>query len=110
MVARAAIGAVFLALQIGVPTVLLFARRPARFGWQMFAAHTVSPAFAVEHADGSRALVRVDDYFAFRRADLDPATYDRLPAHLCRLDPTVVVVYERRVPDAAAPIESHPCR
>jgi len=109
VVARAAVGAVVLMLQFGVPTALLFAPRPARFGWQMFATHTLSPAFAVEHADGSRALVQIDDYFAFRRGDLDPRVFDRLPAHLCRIDPSVVMVYERR-PGPAAPVEKHPCR
>jgi hypothetical protein len=110
MIARALVGGAFLIVQIVVPAALLLGRRPARFGWQMFAAHTVSPAFAVEHADGSRALVTVDDYFAFRRGDLDPGVFDRLPAHLCGLDPSIVTVYERRLPDPSAPIEAHPCR
>ena len=110
IIVRALVGAVFLGLQFGVPTVALFRQRPARFGWQMFAAHTVSPAFAVERTDGTRTLVTVDDWFAFRRGDLGPAAYDRLPAHLCHVDPSIVTVYERRTPDAAAPIESHPCR
>lgn len=108
MIARALLGLVFLTLQVVVPAALLVGRRPARFGWQMFAAHTNAPAFALEHADGSRALIAVDDYFAFRRGDLDPAIYDRLPAHLCAVEPSVVTVYERRTPEA--PIESHPCR
>lgn len=105
---RAALGLAFLTLQVIVPAALLFARRPARFGWQMFAAHTTAPMFAVEHADGSRALVDVDDYFAFRRGDLDRSVFDRLPAHLCALDPTVATVYERRPP--ALTIEAHACR
>ncbi len=106
--ARAALSLVFLSLQVAVPTALLFGPRPARFGWQMFSAHTTAPVFAVEHADGSRALVDVDDYFAFRRGDLDPAVFDRLPAHLCRIDATVVTVYERRPGETT--IEAHPCR
>jgi hypothetical protein len=105
---RATLCLAFLTLQVGVPAVRLLGPRPARFGWQMFAAHTTAPAFAVEHADGSRALVDVDDYFAFRRGDLDPAVFDRLPPHLCRLDPTVVTVYERRPTETS--IEAHPCR
>lgn len=105
---RAVLSLAFLTLQVAVPTVLLFGPRPARFGWQMFSAHTTAPAFAVEHADGSRALVDVDDYFAFRRGDLDPVVFDRLPVHLCRIDPTVVTVYERR--PAETTIEAHPCR
>ena len=108
--ARALLCAGYLTLQVVVPAVLLLGPRPARFGWQMFAAHTVAPAFAVEHADGRRALVDVDDFFAFRRGDLDPAAFDRLPAHLCRVDPSIVIVYERRAPDPAAAIETHPCR
>ncbi len=107
---RALVCGLYLTLQIVVPAMRLFGPRPARFGWQMFAAHTVSPAFAVEHADGRRALVDVDDFFAFRRGDLDPAAFDRLPAHLCRIDPSIVTVYERRIPDPEAPIETHPCR
>ena len=110
LLVRAALAVGFLTLQVVVPTWLLFGARPARFGWQMFAAHTVAPAFAVEHADGRRALVDVDDFFAFRRGDLDPAAFDRLPAHLCRIDPSIVTVYERRAPDPAAAIETHPCR
>jgi hypothetical protein len=106
--ARAMLAIAFLVLQFVVPAVLLFGRRPARFGWQMFAAHTNAPAIAAEHTDGSRALLRVDDYFAFRRGDLDPAAFDRLPAHVCAVDPTVTTVYMRRTPDAA--IEPHPCR
>ncbi len=109
-VRRALLGAAYLTVQIVVPAALLLGPRPARFGWQMFAAHTVAPAFAVEHADGRRALVDVDDFFAFRRGDLDPAVFDHLPAHLCRLDPSITTVYERRVPDPAAPIDAHPCR
>jgi hypothetical protein len=107
-IARAALCLGFLTLQVVVPTVLLFGPRPARFGWQMFAAHTTAPAFATAHADGRRTLVDVDDYFAFRRGDLDPAVFDRLPAHICRLDPSVVTVYERCT--AEAQIEAHPCR
>ena len=107
---RALLYGAYLTVQVVVPSVLLFGSRPARFGWQMFAAHTVAPAFAVEHADGSRARVNVDDYFAFRRGDLDPTVFDRLPAHLCRVDPLIVTVYERRVPDPDVPIEVHPCR
>lgn len=105
---RAIVVAAFLFLQFVVPAVLLFARRPARFGWQMFAAHTNAPAIAAEHADGSRALLRVDDYFAFRRGDLDPAVFERLPAHICAVDPAIAIVYVRRTPDAA--IEAHRCR
>jgi len=109
-VTRALLCGVYLTLQIVVPAVLLLGPRPARFGWQMFAAHTVAPAFAVEYADGHRALVDVDDFFAFRRGDLDPAVFDRLPAHFCRVDPSIVTVYEHRVPDPEVPIEVHPCR
>jgi len=105
---RAALAVGFLTLQIVVPTWLLFGARPARFGWQMFAAHTRAPAYVVERADGSRTLVDVDDYFAFRRGDLDPAVFDRLSAHLCALEPSVVTVYEQRVPQGA--IEAHACR
>jgi len=108
LVARAVIVVAFLTLQFLVPTVLLFHRRPARFDWQMFAAHTRAPAYAVERADGSRALVDVDDYFAFRRGDLDPAAFDRLPAHLCAVEPSIVTVYEQRVPQGT--IEAHACR
>lgn len=107
---RALLCAAYVSVQIVVPAVLLLGPRPARFGWQMFAAHTIAPAFAVEHADGRRAMVDVDDFFAFRRGDLDPAVFDRLPPHLCRVDPSITTVYERRVPDPAAPIEAHPCR
>ena len=109
-VGPALVCAAYLVVQVVVPAVQLLGPRPARFGWQMFAAHTIAPAFIVENADGRHARVDVDDFFAFRRGDLDPAVFDRLPPHLCRLDPQITVVYERRVPDPAAPIETHPCR
>jgi hypothetical protein len=108
LTARALVVAMFLFVQFVVPTVLLFARRPARFGWQMFAAHTNAPAIAAERSDGSRALLRVDDYFAFRRGDLDPTVFERLPAHVCAVDPTITTVFVRRTPEAS--IEAHPCR
>jgi hypothetical protein len=106
--ARAVLVGLFLAVQFVVPTVLLFTRRPARFGWQMFAAHTNAPAIAAERRDGSRALLHVDDYFAFRRGDLDPAAFERLPAHICAVDATITTVFTRRTPDAI--IEAHSCR
>jgi hypothetical protein len=105
---RAVFALAFLTLQWVVPTVLLFGARPARFGWQMFAAHTRAPAFAVEHRDGTRAVIAIDDYFAFRRGDLDPAAFERVPAHLCALDSSIATVYEQRV--AQGPIDAHPCR
>ncbi len=108
LLVRATLVVGFLTLQVVVPTLLLFGARPVRFGWQMFAAHTRAPAFVVERADGSRAVIDVDDYFAMRRGDLDPTVFDRFPAHLCALEPSVVTVYEQRVPQGA--IEAHACR
>jgi hypothetical protein len=108
LLVRAALALAFLTLQVVVPTVLLFRARPARFGWQMFATHTRAPAFVVEHRDGSRAPVDIDAYFAWRRGDLDPAVFERFPAHLCAVEPSVATVYEQRLPQGA--IKAHPCR
>jgi len=108
LLARATVVVAFLTLQVVVPTLLLFGARPARFGWQMFAAHTRAPVYVVERTDGSRAVIDVDDYFAMRRGDLDPAVFARFPAHLCALEPSIVTVYEQRIPQGA--IEAHACR
>jgi hypothetical protein len=105
--ATAAIGA-FLAIQFAVPTALLFGRRPARFGWQMFSSHSVAPIVVAVRPDGSRAVLRVDDYFAFRRGDIDPRSFDRLPAHICRVEPAVASLFVRRRP--GSPWETHACR
>ena len=72
-----------------MPSLLLFGPRPARFGWQMFASHSVAPVIVAIRADGSRRAPRVDDYFAFRRGDIAPDSLARLPAHVCRVEPGI---------------------
>jgi hypothetical protein len=73
----------FLAIQIGVPLVQLFAPRPAHFGWQMFAAIGRRPKFSVVMRDGTTRPVDPSPYLAERRGDLKLEA--ALPPHLCRI-------------------------
>jgi len=85
--AAAAFALLFLALQVGVPLVRLFGPRPARFGWQMYAATTPLPTLVGVRADGGRDTLAVGDYFAFLRSDLAPSAFERLPRHVCTVVP-----------------------
>jgi hypothetical protein len=101
--------AAYLALQVGVPTARLFAPRPARFGWQMFAAAPRSPLVVATRVDGRRDTLDVDAYFAFQRGDLSRSAYGKLWPHICRVDPTAARLTVRW-PGSATPPESHQCR
>jgi hypothetical protein len=105
----AAFVAAYLAVQIGVPTARLFAPRPSRFGWQMFAAAPRAPLVVATRTDGGRDTLDVDAYFAFQRGDLSRSAYDKLWPHICRVGPTVERVTVRW-PGSAASTESHRCR
>jgi hypothetical protein len=97
-----------LAVQIGVPARQLFRPRQARFGWQMFSNPTPRPVVIAIRAAGARDTLRVDDYFAFRRGDLNPSYIERLPPHLCRVIPELEGVVIRR--GVTAPAVVHRCR
>jgi len=82
---------VFLALQALVPLAqLLWAPRPARFGWQMFSVSAPPPDFAIVRADGSSAPIAIEPYVSSFRGDVPLAQF--LPAHLCRVVPGAVAV------------------
>jgi hypothetical protein len=96
-----------LALQIGVPLRQLFRPRPARFGWQMFSVRPPPPIVIVLREGSARDTLHVDDYFAFRRGDLNPSYVEHLAPHLCAVIPDAQgIVLHRR---AAAPAEIHRC-
>ena len=97
---------VYLAIQIGLPTVKLLSPRPERFGWQMYARADRPARFELERADGSRREIDPRAYLAIWRIDVDLTA--ALPAHLCRTTPDLVAV--RVNPPDAAPGWSYPCR
>jgi hypothetical protein len=102
--------AAYLAVQVGVPTARLFAPRPSRFGWQMFAAAPQAPFVVATRVDGRRDTLDVDAYFAFQRGDLNRSAYDKLWPHICRVAPTIESVSVRWPGSAAvAAPESHRC-
>lgn len=90
---------VFLVTQITTPVVqLIWAPRPARFGWQMFSVNVPPPAFTAVLDDGTARPVVLESYVGSLRGDVPLAQF--LPAHLCRVVPHVVAVrYQYR--DAA---------
>lgn len=81
---------VFLALQITVPTLLLTATRPARWGWQMYSAFPTAPEISLQKVDGSKEQLILQEHLAnFRYEMLQP---DILLPHLCALSPEVAAV------------------
>ena len=104
----AAVVLIYLVLQVGVPTAMLFGPRPQRFGWQMFTNVPVLPTLVLHHAGGRPDTVGVDRYFARRRPELTPGELDRLPLHVCRVTDDVTLV-ELRVSRDSTP-RRYPCR
>jgi hypothetical protein len=96
--------AAFLAVQIAVPLVRLWAPRPARFGWHMYSSVRSQPRFATVSVDGSVTAVRSADFLGNPRGDLDLAG-DRVPAHLCAITPDIRAV---RV-EAKGVLRDRPC-
>lgn len=88
----------YLALQLAVPTVMLFRPRTQRFGWQMFTAAPVLPRLVLHRTTGRRDTVEVDRYFAIRRPELAPGDLDFVAPHVCRVTPdaTLVELWVRR--------------
>lgn len=96
--------AAFLAVQLVVPAVALFAPRPARFGWHMYSALPPVPQAWIVHADGSSEAVDVTSLFVVPRAEIDYAA--ALRDRLCGISRAVEI---RVQPDADAPMESIRC-
>jgi hypothetical protein len=96
----------FLAFQLALPVAqLIWASRPARFGWQMYSAASAPPRFELIAADGSAQPVDIAPYVASLRGDVPVARF--LPPHLCILFPhTVAVRYQAPV---TAPPRTYPC-
>lgn len=93
-----------LAAQILIPARQLTMSRPARWGWQMYSAVRPSGEYRIVTRDGSGREVKVADYVANWRGELDlPAV---LPEHLCRTIPDAIAV-EVSVGDG--PMETLPC-
>ena len=71
--ALAAFVGLVLAFQLAVPTAALFAHRPARFGWQMYAAVPSLPQAWLVFADGHEEPVDLAQVFATKRAEINYA-------------------------------------
>ena len=95
----------FLVVQILVPAWQLTRPRPARFGWQMYAAGAQASEFAAIGRDGSVTSVALEDYVVRRRDDLDVLRY--LPPAICARTGAASVRYRRAA--ASEPVEI-PCR
>ena len=82
---------VFLTVQVAVPIgQMLWAPRPARFGWQMYSVVSAAPQFDLMLRDGSTQPVAIEAYVTSLRSDVPLARY--LPPHLCRLFPQAAAV------------------
>lgn len=95
--------AAFLAVQVAIPVIALLSDRPARFGWQMYAAFPQLPDAWLIHADGSEEPVDLTDLFAVRRAEIDYAA--ALRDQLCSVADAAAV----RVVPAEGDAETVPC-
>jgi hypothetical protein len=89
----------FMAWQLLVPAAMLFAHRPARFGWQMYSALPDLPEAWVVDAAGDETRVELGMLFAESRAEIDYAA--ALRAGLCDLPGAVAV--KVREPDEPSP-------
>ena len=92
--------AVFVAIQLAVPTVMLFEPRSSRFGWQMYSSARTLPEVVVIEADGSERAVDITDHIAGPRSEIDYVA--RFAEQACRLidGPRI-----RVTPSNGAPIE-----
>jgi hypothetical protein len=90
---------VFVAFQLVVPAVTLFAHRPARFGWQMYSALPDLPQAWLVDAAGKETRVELGPLFAESRAEIDYAA--ALRSGLCHLPGTASV--KLLEPDATVP-------
>ena len=96
----------FLAFQLALPVAqLIWAQRPARFGWQMYSAVSAPPRFALITPDGSAPPVDIAPYVASLRGDVPVVRF--LPPHLCILFPRAVAV--RYQAPETAPSRTYTC-
>ena len=83
---------VFLAAQILIPLAqFVWAPRPARFGWQMYAVASAAPSFELILRDGATKRLDITPYVTSLRGDVPLARF--LPQHLCTLFPDAVAVH-----------------
>lgn len=95
---------VFLALQIAIPTLLLTATRPARWGWQMYSAFAVAPEISLQKVDGNVERLVLKDHLANVRYEmLQPG---KLLPHLCALSSDVAAV-QFHIQDATEVYQCH---
>jgi hypothetical protein len=95
----------YLIVQITVPTLALFADRPARFGWQMYSALPTVPRAWVLLADRTEQPVDMNRLLAVQRSEIDYAA--ALTAGLCKATGATAIKVQRS--DDSAP-EITPCR
>ncbi len=82
---------VFLAAQLLIPLAqFVWAPRPARFGWQMYAVASAAPRFDLIMRDGAAKPLDITPYVTSLRGDVPFARF--LPPHLCTLFPDAVAV------------------
>ena len=96
--------AIFLAMQVAIPTLALFSERPARFGWQMYAAFPTLPDAWLVYADGREETVDLHQLFAVTRAEIDYAA--ALRASLCEVTDVAAI----RIAPKDGSGETVPCR
>lgn len=78
------------AFQLGMPLVQLWAPRPARWGWQMYATLPIPPTFSVVLHNGTVQPVDSAAYVTLMRTEVDLAIV--LPPHICRVTLEAVAV------------------
>lgn len=79
-----------LILQVGIPLAQLWAPRPARWGWQMYATLPSTPTFSVVLANGSVQPVEPSVHLTYVRMDINLQAV--LPRHLCQTVADAVTV------------------
>jgi hypothetical protein len=83
---------VFLVAQLLIPLAqLVWAPRPARFGWQMYSVASAAPNFELILRDGAAKPVDISPYVTSLRGDVPLVRF--LPAHLCTLFPNADAVH-----------------
>ncbi|MEO7910186.1 MAG: hypothetical protein ABIV47_11095 [Roseiflexaceae bacterium] len=85
---------VFLAAQILIPLAqLVWAPRPARFGWQMYSVASAAPRFELVMGDRGIKPLDITPYVTSLRGDVPLTRF--LPPHLCALFPDAAAVRYR---------------
>lgn len=92
--------------QLGVPLAQLWAPRPARWGWQMYATLPAPLTFSVVLHNGTVQPIDPAAYITLQRTEIDFATV--LPPHLCHVTPGAVAV---QIQQSQTPqLEEYVCR